>query len=101
MDNVAICHPGIKEGCHESTHLNIKGYNSQLETHKYDKKKYKTWSLWYSLKIMGITANCKYSDIIVFANIYVKLLSTLNIKRIRAFLQSTKAFLWRPFSKYK
>lgn len=50
---------------------------------------------------MDITTNCKYSDIIVFANIYVKLLSTLSIKRIRGFLQSTKAFLWRPFSKYK
>lgn len=53
------------------------------------------------MKIMGITANCKYSDMIVFANIYVKLLYTLSIKRIRAFLQSTKFFLLRPFSKYK
>lgn len=35
---------------------------------------------------MGITANCKYS-VIVFANIYVKFLSTLSIKSIRAFLQ--------------
>lgn len=38
MDNVAICHPDIKEGCHESTCLNIKGYISQLEPYKYDKK---------------------------------------------------------------